>query len=168
MHVYVHKDGWILAYYLRTDRTSKIIDAKNRTITTTKLKTVVAAVASAAGAPFNDVSYYDFRYPNATNMLLIAEDVVNGQDFTIFLPSNYSFYERGWAMYTTRLDSFDGFLVDGVDIIDTQQTWGGDYMRYGTISAAQLLPDITHTIVVSRPNWDTNSWGAVVIVYRVP
>ena len=72
-HVYVHRDGWILAYYARTDPISKIVDAEHYTITTTKLKSVVAAVASAAGAPFTDVTYYDFRYPNASHLMLILE-----------------------------------------------------------------------------------------------
>ena len=94
-HVYVHKTGWILAYYLRGDPVSKILD--NYTINTTKLKTVVATVASAAGAPFGDVTYYDFRYPNATNMLLVAEDYQNGNSFTIKMPSNYGYFERGWG-----------------------------------------------------------------------
>ena len=87
VHVYVHRTGWILAYYLRVDAVSKILDVVAQTISTTKLKTVVSTVAITAGAPFTDVTYYDFRYPNATHMLLVAEDDVSGNTFTIKLPS---------------------------------------------------------------------------------
>ena len=98
-HVYVHKTGWILAYYLKTDPVSKIIDVRGQTINATKLKAVISIVAGAAGAPFTDVTYYDFRYPNATNMLFVAEDDNNGNSFTITVPSTYGYFERGWAAY---------------------------------------------------------------------
>lgn len=156
-HVYVHKTGWILAYYLRVDPVSKIIDVYGSTINTTKLKTVVAAVASAAGAPFTDVTYYDFRYPNATHMLFVAEDYNNGHEFTIQLPSIYGYFERGWA-----LNNFGGqsayFQLDGVNLT---ATWSGNAMYYGTITASQLLPDVSHTVVI-------DDYGILVIVYRVP
>jgi hypothetical protein len=156
-HVYVHKTGWILAYYLRPDPVSKIIDVYNSTINTTKLKTVVSAVAGAAGAPFTDVTYYDFRYPNATNMLFVAENISNGNQFTIQLPSTYGYFDRGWA-----LNNFGGgsaiFRVDGVDI---PNIWNGANMWYGTITSAQLLPDTPHTVTV-------DDYGVIVIVYRVP
>ena len=112
VHVYVHKTGWILAYYLRADAVSKIIDLIARSTTTTKLKTVVAAVASAAGAPFGDVTYYDFRYPSATHMLFIAEDVANGNYFTIKLPSSYGYFERGWGYVDDCCGTY--FYVDSL------------------------------------------------------
>ena len=88
-HVYVHKDGWILAYYFNNEPASKIADVKASTINTTKLTSVLSIVASAAGVPFTGESYYDFRYPNATHILYVAEDGANGNDFTITLPTNY-------------------------------------------------------------------------------
>jgi hypothetical protein len=60
-HVYVHTTGWILAYYLRADPISRslmyILDNQYD-----EVETVVSIIASAAGAPFTDVTYYDFRY----------------------------------------------------------------------------------------------------------
>jgi hypothetical protein len=61
VHVCVHKDGWILGYYLRNNPLGKALGVYNQTVTSTKLKTVVVAVAGAAGAPFSDVTCYDFR-----------------------------------------------------------------------------------------------------------
>ncbi len=79
VHVYVHKDGWILAYYLKQDPAAKIVDIKAGTITTTHLKNVISLVVAAAGSPFTDVNYYDFRFPDATQMLLVYEDRNNGR-----------------------------------------------------------------------------------------
>lgn len=156
VHVYVHKTGWILAYYLKVDPVSKIIDVRGQTINTTKLKTVISVVAGAAGVPFTDVTYYDFRYPNATNLLFVAENLSNGNDFTIQLPSAYGYSERSWALidfgYGTQ------FLVDG---IGPAVTWSGNSMWYGTITSSQLLPDVPHTVTV-------DDYGVLVLVYQVP
>lgn len=154
-HVYVHKSGWILAYYLRPDPVSKIIDVKARSITTTKLANVVTAVGGAAGVPVLEVSHYDFRYPNATHMMLVAEDNANGNEFTIQVPSSFAYFERGWA---TQNSCCDYFTVDGAN--KPNQSWGGE-SPHGIINAAQLLPDTVHTIT-------TDPWGVLVVVYRVP
>jgi hypothetical protein len=156
VHVYVHKDGWILAYYLKQDPVGKILDIKAFTISTTKLKTVVSAVAAAAGSAFTDVTYYDFRYPSATNMLLVYEDEANGNDFTILLPSTNGYFERsfGWTD-NTCCNSY--FRVDGTQM---PVTYSSD-TSYGIITAGQLMPDVTHTITV-------DSHGILAVIYRVP
>ena len=97
VHVYVNINGWILSYYLKEDNVGKIVDVYHETINSTVFTTVIATVASAAGAPFTEATYYDFRYPNATNMILVFEDMDNGNDFTIQVPSDYGYFERGWA-----------------------------------------------------------------------
>jgi hypothetical protein len=158
VHVYVHKNGWILAYYLRSDPIAKIIDALAQTLNTTKLKTVVATVAGAAGASFGDVTYYDFRYPSATHMLLVAEDSVAGNDFTIKLPSSYGYFERGWATLASCCDG--SFNINGVPMAYTGAD-GSYRMHYGPIAASQMLPDVTHKITIPV-------WGVLVIIYRVP
>lgn len=154
-HVYVHRSGWILAYYLRPDPVSKIIDVKARSITTTKLANVVTAVGGAAGVAVQEVSHYDFRYPNATHMMLVAEDDNAGNEFSVQLPSSFAYFERGWAVQDNCCDYF---TVDGANKPNT--TWDSD-SPHGTINASQLLPDVVHNIT-------TGPWGVLVVVYRVP
>jgi hypothetical protein len=154
-HVYVHKDGWIMAYYLRPDPISKIIDVRGKTISSTLLKTVVGNVASNAGVPFTDVTYYDFRYPNATKMVLVAEDAdVGDNNFIISVPSSYGYYERGWATYKYGTSSF---TLDGVN--NPNQVYRANWQGYGTITASQLLPNVDHNVVVA-------GYGVLIIVYR--
>ncbi len=163
VHVYVHKTGWILAYYLRGDAVSKMLDVLALTINTTKFKTVIAAVAGAGGAPFGDVTYYDFRYPSATHMLLVAEDLGGGNDFTIKLPSSYGYFDRGLGLRdiccSNPNDAY--FTLDGVRQGLLRWDASGYGYGYGTLNASQLLPDLTHTITV-------DDWGVLVIIYRVP
>ena len=165
-HVYVHKDGWVLAYYLKADPVSKIVDVYGKTISTTKLKTVVSAVASAAGAAFTDVTYYDFRYPNATNMLFVAEDNSNGNDFTIQVPSSYGYYERSWSLFSSWGGNYSHFAVDGVNRPNEVYEDGGyDGMYYGILTASQLLPDTQHMIEIGTSGFQ---YGVLVVTYRVP
>jgi hypothetical protein len=160
VHVYVHSDGWILAYYMEDEATSKIVDVKAHTISSTKLDTIVSVIAGAAGEAVTDLKYYDFRYPNATNILMVAESGGDGDSFTIEMPSEYAYSERSWAMYDT-----DGrvlnFVIDG----DTAtKDWSGSGMAYGFIPASDLLPAQEHEIVI-------DSWGSsyvvLMITYRV-
>lgn len=163
VHVYVNRNGWILAYYLRADPTSKILDVSAKTVNNTKLKTVVSIIAGAAGMPFSDVTYYDFRYPNATNMLLVAEDENDGRDFTIQLPSSYGYFERGWAAYDTE-DEVD-FYVDGYNLWNSA-TWTSNTTAYGYVTANQLPADTPHLFQVEDNGDDV--YAVLVITYREP
>ena len=101
VHVYVHKDGWVLTYYPQDAPASKSIDLATYTndhTVTTKLRNLSARIAQTVGSSFSDVSYYDFLYPNATQMMVVVEiDDSNGNSFKIQLPSSYAYYERSWA-----------------------------------------------------------------------
>jgi len=75
VHVFVHREGWFVAYYLSSDPVSKMIDIKSytgQTISTLFEKTL-SIVAVTAAVPFPGVTFYDFRYPNATHIILVGE-----------------------------------------------------------------------------------------------
>ncbi|HOT90865.1 MAG TPA: hypothetical protein PLN71_04725 [Anaerolineae bacterium] len=162
VHVYVHTDGWILAYYLKTDPASKIADVRGGTINSTKLSTVLAIVAGAAGYPTPNVNYYDFRYPNATHILMVAENHEDGRDFTIQMPNDFGYFERSFAI------SNSGQWGDGLDFwingVKATRIWTGWDMTYGIITASQLLPGQTHYINLSGNQYP---YGVLVITYRV-
>jgi hypothetical protein len=162
-HVYVHADGWFLAYYLNTDPVAKIIDwnaytASSDTIISTKLENVLAIVAGSAGVGIPGIIHYDFRYPNATKMMLIAErpQGVGNDYFTVNIPTSFGVAERSWSLKSNNWCSN----------ISLNGTWlqsncnGGHY--FGTLSAAQMPPATTHTIVV---RYDTTDVGGIALVY---
>lgn len=160
-HVYAHRDGWILAYYFNTDLIGKIVDVRTKTITSTNLDTAIARVAGAAGAPFSQANYYDFRYPNATNFIMVAEDNANGNDFTINLPTDFAYFERSWAGEGYGA----GLTIDGVAATRSHfEHTGSFYFSYGPITNTQLSPGVNHTIVTPY----NLSYGVVIILYRVP
>ena len=153
-HVYVHSEGWILAYYLKSDPVSKIVDFAAETVNSDKLGAVVANLAAMSGTSAQNIAYYDFRYPNATHMLMVEEDKDDGRDFNIQLPTGFSYNELSFATnYAYR------FYVDGVEASYLYDDNGG----YGLLTLSQLLPGTKHTI-----NMGSNYYAAIVIVYRVP
>lgn len=167
VHVYVHTDGWILAYYLNNETTSKIVNVKAGTISTTKLEIAISVIADAAGEAVTGLQFYDFRYPNATNILLVAEDATEGKDFTITLPTDYGYFDRSFAVYNTNAQS-DGLdlYVDEVKVSNSWYYYEASYtaMSYGVVPASQLLPGQPHYIRLGYGN----PYGALVIIYRVP
>ena len=167
VHVYIHRDGWILAYYLAADPVGKIFDWRiyhdtGGTNITTKLENTLAVVAGEAGVPFSGATYYDFRYPNATHLMLIVEGIYYGHDsFEVNLPGSFAYYQRSWSLGGTEYGAYN---LDGVRIV--YHSWGWQTSQ-GTLTAAQLLPDQFHTITVEAGTNDY-SYGGLALVYRVP
>lgn len=164
--VYVHKNGWILAYYPAASPTARFIDAKAyhsaQNLNTSKLKSVLEIVAGAADQSFGNASYYDFRYPNATHMLLVGE--INWDEdasYSIRMPSEYVYYERSVAGLGPDGRRQMAFDIDGVG---TQMGWCS--YCYTAISAA-ALPAGTERVTQTR-GINTNASSVLVITYRVP
>ena len=170
-HVYVHRDGWFMAYYLNTDPAAKIIDWRaygdsGDTVLSTKLENVLINVAGmAGGVSATNITHYDFRYPNATTMMLIAErDQGSGNDFfTVEIPVSFGVSERSLALYdrNDHYDSYAGKLyLDGSQMLSAVKT-----NSYTTLTASQLAPGTTHTIRIDR-SYLGNAVGGLAILYR--
>lgn len=167
VHVYVHRDGWFLAYYLSADPVGKIFDWRHFTnAIPTKFENVLATVSAAAGVPYPGITYYDFRYPNATHMMLIVEDSDNGNSFQINMPGTYSYLARSWSLYHNGWCCGDwaGWGLDGEWIHEQS----GRYVvtSEGDLTASQLLPDRYHTIVAGIGT--AFARAGLALIYRVP
>jgi hypothetical protein len=167
VHVYVHRNGWIVAYYMSNEATGKMINVLARTISTTKLETAISIIAGAAGEAVSGLKYYDFRYPNATHILIVAEDHVDGRDFNITMPTEFGYFERSFGVYNNT----DGYNREAtwhlyINGTAAPRSWRGWYMAYGSIPASQLLPGQSH--YVNLHSSGTVAYGALVITYRVP
>ena len=63
VHVFVHRDGWVVSYYLRDEPTAKIVDWENYgggVIRGTKLEDGIFVVCAAIGVSGGDYKYYHF------------------------------------------------------------------------------------------------------------
>ena len=154
VHVYINKNGWIVAYYLRGDPVGKVLNwpkyhNNGRTSMTTMLEDTIAYITSEASLPYSGVTYYHFRYPHATKMMIIIENAYGTDSFEVNLTSDYNYFERSWSRYRS-----DYWLND-------EKIRSGDY---GIFTATQLPPDTSHTITVYG-YW---GYGALVLVYWRP
>ena len=167
-HVYVHRDGWILAYYLAADPAAKVLDwraynASGNTALSTKLENTLTKVAGYAVVNYPGCTYYDFRYPDATHMMLIADSVGGGTDsFQAYLPGDFTFWERSWALGTNDRAAYrlDGATISNRDC----NKW---CTTQGILTLTQLLPNQFHTIEVYAEGGDVG-YAGLGLIYQVP
>jgi len=171
VHAYVHKDGWILVYYLANDPLSKIIDwrAYNTTAIPTKLEQALGTLASRVGVGTTNVAFYDFRFPTATHLMLAGKS--NGS-FQIKLPDGFEYYQMGWsAGYSGGYccnDSKGTFVLDNsvIKSLDSKiaDTWLTDY---GNLTNGQLLAGSYHTITAKSDDVKAaTSFAGVAVIYK--
>lgn len=162
-HVFVHEDGWIMAFYKQGEPTAKMIDVINTTLDTTLLEQAVEQVAGS------DVSvyYYDFTNPTATTISLIAEnkDDVNNVDnfFTLNMPTyDHSYYETSYAFYQYYAPEF---TLNGLNFVLANAVYSG-YQPFGTIYGDLVIPtDYTNEFTVDNYDLADIGFGALAVTY---
>ena len=107
VHVYVSSDGWIVAYYLKDEPASKIMQwigyDGGGEITTTKLEDAISKMCTGIEIPYQQVKskikYYDFKYPDANRLMIIVDKMdVHGTDtFEFKIPGDYTVYKASWS-----------------------------------------------------------------------
>ena len=126
-----------------------------------------------------DITYYDFRYPDATNIMIVTdEEEVSGttETFKTKIPSTLFMYSRTWSHATYKYNNSGSsslnttIEVDGEELHTASNTkihyilqiWEGD------ITPLQLNPDIFHEISLSHhENYCSGiSCVGVVLIYR--
>ena len=160
-HVYVHTDGWIVAYYMNTDVTGRIVDLLGKTIDSTLVENMVETMAGEAGTGCSAASLYDFRHPDATNMLFVAEDDgADGSTYTINTPASYDYMDRAWAKYNQY-----GTCTYTIDGAQPTAIVNVSVFCIGPVTYAQLVPGTTHTVNV---NANGSDYGVLMLTYAVP
>lgn len=174
-HVYIHKDGWIMAYYHKKEPTSKIIDWRHygdKTVIPTMFEQVLVLVAGKIGASTPTLTYYHFAYPNANKLMLVAEFRYDGgtAEFSIKLPPGpkFQFFEKSWSLAENeRYGYWIGYFVDDIKIAEIQSH--GWSIRNGVFEAQALTADKLHTIkIITHDRFDPNEkgMGGLALVYR--
>jgi hypothetical protein len=105
-HVYVSKDGWIVAYYPKARSSGWIMPWQDYTggpMTSTTLSKAVANVATVVGGTSTGLKYYDFRYPDASNMMIIFESTTGTNSFKVTIPTTFSMFAVDWSHYSATV-----------------------------------------------------------------
>ena len=124
------------------------------------------------------ITYYDFRYPGATNMLIATDEVTlsgSTETFQIMVPSTYFLYSRTWShaisnIYDYGYGSTTGNIKIDDDTLNSKTFNDGWSIFEGDITPLQLYPDIYHVISLYQSGSRNNdtSFVGIVILYSQP
>lgn len=166
VHVYIHRDGWFLAYYPAADPSGKIVDwwrynDSGRNNLSTKLENALSVAAQPVGATPTGVSFYDFRYPNANRLIMIADWTEDTDDFQVNLPVAFGYFERSWSFATS---DWGKLKLNGQQLIDANIDWT---TAQGILTDVQLPTNQYNWFEILDPS-PGRTFGGLVLVYRVP
>jgi len=181
VHVYVNKDGWIVAYYLKQEPTAKIVDWNDyyttKKIRRTKLEVAIFEIANKAFIQPKEIKYYHFGYPNANRLIIIVDAMWEGEKedtFDIKLPSGLTYYERSYVHWQYAKDWYYGGRFSSTIYIDDIQisniTPSQDYVQnLEILSPAQITTDQFHTIGIKASKAIKSEESviyAIVLIYK--
>lgn len=177
VHLYINTNGWVMAYYLGADSAAKIVDVAHfdGNSINTKLEIVLGRAATALniGSGFTP-TFYDFRYPNATHLFLVADRTDQPADtFQVNLPTTFTFAERGWSYWVNPIGAaatrctFNRCKLKLNDVDLATAAKPGD-AKYGALTAGQLAGGQTHTIAVLDEFQSATQYsvGALALIYQ--
>lgn len=174
VHCFVHKNGWIVAYYLKAESMSKIVDWNywsGGQLTKNKLQVGLEQMGNALGTSVTGAKYYHFQYPSANKCMLIIDTLVGwGEDsFNITIPLEFAVYERSWSHHSEYSNSPTGpsdLKIDGNGISTITAT--STQTKCGQLSVSQLSPTVTHSISISG-HYSARLYGVcIALVFQEP
>lgn len=194
-HIYADMDGWIVAYFNKSENASRIMqwsgtDKNNPAITdidTTTLEDAINKSCSALGIDYEgvkpNIKYYDFEFPDANSMMLFVKtQATSGSgSIRVAIPDTDTLYEASYSQYACNYGIYPGgtarygytshLILDDITINDFRRNRenGMDvsYKQYDTEST--LTIGIPHTIKItySSDMGDGGSAGvATVMIYK--
>lgn len=170
--VYVHRDGWIMAYYPRNQPTSRIFDWPSYDGSgnlPTKLEKVLTQVSQQVGAPSEAPTFYHFAHPHANRLMLVAEymSTSSTDSFEITLPLSFDFHESSWAHYKSR-NPYNGatsvMKLDNSVISTATRRYIGD----GLLTPSQFAKGVPHIVSLTLTGDADITTIGIAIVYEVP
>ena len=188
-HAYVHKDGWIVTYYLKNESSGKIMQWNGYSggkITTTTLADTIKKICDAITFNYDtikdDVKYYDFEFPNANRMMLITEwvegsgEIVHSDQFNLTIPTECELYEASWSHHFSCSEYWDYSRVKITDadyypVFTISEFAGRSNYINGEFTPEQLSADgMLHIVTVEQYRHYSGGYGktgvALVLIYR--
>lgn len=193
VHLYADTDGWMVSYLKKDEPVSMIMqwgssDADNPVlgvIRSTTLEDALYKAGDAAGVGIvaTGIKYYDFEFPNANQMTIIAKTraTAGSSIHQIEIPESYMLFDSAyyyyeyyftWGFYESQRRSTTSSLkVDDAAISNAATGWIGEdkYGWWRAIDQYQgaIQPGMLHTISISHDGADQGSAGvATVLIYR--
>ncbi len=166
--VYTNKSGWILAYLPKDEPASAIVQWEGYTggsINRTTLEDGISKVCNAAGKNYtrDNVSYYDFRFPDANRMLWVVEreqKLYSTNSFNFTIQNELTVYNGSWSYDSNR--AINWLKFDGNEIAS------GSGQKHGYYNTTQLEKGTTHVVSIYFYDGPYYVQAATIITYKVP
>ncbi|MEM7735423.1 MAG: caspase family protein [Deinococcota bacterium] len=174
--VYARADGWLVIYYPNNYFTSFVIDwsayaaGRNQSGTQiqvpTKLERVAAFFGARLGASEDDLRFYDFRFPEATTLLLMVDYGQTGRlEFSYTLPSGFNgldvSFSHAPAGNCANSLLFNGGLASNLAVEDEHT----DHLRPEGLETERLHQLTSYNL---DPNCGTPAYVGIAITSQTP
>jgi hypothetical protein len=166
VHVYVSKDGWLVAYYLKEEPFPKILKTLMN-FDDNKLTDALKKICDTLWVTLPPVNYYDFRNPNANRVLIIADESYNYDDtFRFLIPEEVApnVSEMYWVVI-----GHNGWAYLYLDNKELGHACCGK--AFGTLKFAapgvpgDIIPGEYHTVKLDVYG-GVHGEGGIVIIYK--
>ena len=160
VHAFVHKDGWIVTYYLKSEPVSKMIGYKyhaSGALNTNYLTEGLTRIGSTFGIAITNPKYYHFQYPGANRITKIV-----GSDYKVKIPGNFQVFEVSLAW--GHMKSYYETAHIGGDSISLSQQSDPHFKKIGL---DQLAPGVLQDIK-ARSHYDSTFNISILILYLEP
>ncbi len=186
---YVGADGWIVAYVPRDVPAAQMIqwygkDLENPTLFPTTLENAIEKVCNATGVNYSmikdNIKYYDFEFPNATNITIVLEKVKDHQwvrenKFSILIPNEIAIYDASAALlgfcpgcggtgYSVIEYKWDNHTV----IQDKYVAINERRSSYADIPRQLLTKGETHWITTYASVYGFRAFSTTILIYSIP
>lgn len=142
IHAFIHKDGCIVTYYLKSEPVGKMIGHKyymSNNLNNNYLVEGLTKLGSSLGISTLNPQYYHFQYPGANRITKIA-----GENFKLKIPDSFQVYEVSFAGQHSVWFDYKTIDPSGSE-------------KYGNIGISNFNTGIIHEISVSN---------SIVILYK--
>ena len=173
VHVYVQKDGWIVAYYPDHQLVPKIIkDLMNPA--DNKLEDALTKVCEKLNVTSFQINYYHFKYPEANAMLIAGDKISCGNmddskrnTFNVIIPSNITIYEICWYFWASV-----GKMAGAELYINGKKITSGGGLKWGNISTDSITIDEPNKIEVKVHGGGyygggASAKGGITVIYKI-
>ena len=163
-YVYVSTDGWVVAYYPNDWSSGWLLPwnyySGGATLSCTTLSKAVEKVCYWIDGTTDGLKYYDFRHPNATEMMIIAEEAYDtSQWFTVTIPSNFHVYRVDWSHNPGSSSRDHEVKLDGVTFSATDK----EGYIYGSFDpAVEFQEGLKHKINITGSSRYAGYIGLVI------
>lgn len=170
-HAYVGRDGWLIAYYPKSEPTSRLfqwVGYQRDVISTTTLKDTLVQMcqqmALDSSKAEQDLSYCHFQYPDATKLLFVVDTTDHDWDeFYYTVPRGLALYDASWSHYAHVTAGCCVSNWSGVRLNDEEmsRTGTGTYVLCGDVPNSHRLPDRRNTGAVGTGS----GWAGLALLF---